>query len=169
MLMEEVIAYLGLGSNIGDRLSNMRAAVEYIRNYRGCCIVDVSALYETKAVGVIEQPDFLNAVISIRTILTPKDLLEMCRSIENELGRKRTIRWGPRVIDVDILVYDNLMIKTDELTIPHPEMTSRAFVMVPLAEIAPDLLVDGEIVSSEAVEKLDISGVREFCSKDWSV
>lgn len=107
-------------------------------------VVRVSSLYETAAVGVTDQPDFLNAVAEVETSLTAVDLLGALLNLENLLGRKRTIRWGPRVIDLDLLLYGDAQIALPELTVPHPRLRERAFVLVPLAEIAPDLALPGE-------------------------
>jgi 2-amino-4-hydroxy-6-hydroxymethyldihydropteridine diphosphokinase len=130
-----VIAYLGLGSNLGDKESNCRKAIALLaKNGR---VVRLSSLYCTEPMGYREQDDFINAVVELETGLSPDALLQQCRSIEEELGRVRTVRWGPRTIDVDILLYGTEMIETPELTIPHPLLHIRRFVLVPLCEIAP--------------------------------
>lgn len=134
---------------------------------RGCEVVAVSSLYLTKPVGVIDQPDFANAVIRVQTALGPHDLLATCRRIEQELGRGRTIRWGPRVIDIDILLYENAAVDNDELVIPHPRILDRAFVLVPLAEIAPDIEVAEGLSAKDAAERVDRSGVRLISDSSW--
>jgi 2-amino-4-hydroxy-6-hydroxymethyldihydropteridine diphosphokinase len=118
-------------------------------------VTAVSSLYETTPVGVIDQPDFLNAVVQVRTTRTPEELLQTALDMERKWGRVRTQRWGPRVLDIDLLVYGDRQIDTPALTVPHPRLRERAFVVVPLAEIAPDLVLpgDGEIVEKIA-EKL---------------
>jgi 2-amino-4-hydroxy-6-hydroxymethyldihydropteridine diphosphokinase len=130
-----VIAYIGLGSNRGDRIGTCRRALELLN--RAGSVVKVSSFYCTEPVGYEQQEEFVNAVAKLETGLSPGGLLAACRAIENELGRVRLIRWGPRTIDLDILLYGNDVIETPDLTIPHPQMDVRGFVLVPLNEIAP--------------------------------
>lgn len=125
-----------MGSNLGDREGNLRAAVNEVS--RHLAVGRISSLYETDPVGVTDQPLFLNLALVAQTDLEPKELLAVVKQVERDVGRRPTIRWGPRVVDIDILLYGDLVLDAPELTIPHPEMTSRAFVLVPLAEIAPD-------------------------------
>jgi 2-amino-4-hydroxy-6-hydroxymethyldihydropteridine diphosphokinase len=127
-------AYLGLGSNIGDRRAILQEAVEALDG-----VVAVSSLYETDPVGGVQQDSFYNIVVAIETGLEAHELLRRCQSLERAAKRKRIVRWGPRTLDVDILLFGDLVIDTPELTIPHPRMTERNFVMVPLLEVAPDL------------------------------
>jgi len=131
------IAYIGIGSNIGDRLSYIRRAINDIA--LNCEITNVSSIYETKPVGYTLQSNFLNCVISLRTALTPRLLLHFLFSIENNLQRERNTKLGPRTIDLDILLYDDLIMHENDLIIPHPEMHKRRFVLLPLNEIAPYL------------------------------
>lgn len=147
-------AYLGLGSNIGDTKQNLDSAIEMINASKDIKMLSKSSYYETEPVGYENQDWFLNLVIQIETILDPKKLLEFCQSIEEQLKRKRIIRWGPRTIDVDILLYENYSSDEEILTVPHPRMMERAFVMVPLFEIAPDLVIDG-LPITEIVKSLD--------------
>lgn len=135
--MAEETVYLGLGSNLGDRLGNLRRALAMLAEIAS--IEAVSSVYETAPWGVKEQPRFLNAVCRARTSLSPERLLEELQRIEKALGRQRGERWGPRPIDLDILFYDELVRDTPELTLPHPLLHERAFVLVPLAEVAPVL------------------------------
>ncbi|HNW36518.1 MAG TPA: 2-amino-4-hydroxy-6-hydroxymethyldihydropteridine diphosphokinase, partial [Candidatus Ozemobacteraceae bacterium] len=130
--------FLGLGSNLGHREENLQHALDLLQAH----VTDlrVSSLYETAPVGLVDQPAFLNAVCTGTTNLTAPDLLLAMLGIEASLGRVRTLRWGPRIIDIDLLLYDALILQTPELTIPHPRMAERAFVLVPLAELAPDLV-----------------------------
>lgn len=130
--------YLGLGANLGDRHTNLIQALQYLRSRAQ--IEKVSSLYETKPVGYLDQPDFLNLVCQVHTDLSPQELLSFLKQIEQRMGRQPTFRDGPRPIDIDILLYDDLVLETPELTIPHPRMANRAFVLVPLAEIAPDVV-----------------------------
>jgi 2-amino-4-hydroxy-6-hydroxymethyldihydropteridine diphosphokinase len=135
--------FLGLGSNLGDRQRNLRKAVGLLGD--ALDIVRVSSIYETDPVGVHYQPPFLNVVLQAETNLEPSALLATVKGIERDVGRVYTFRWGPRVLDVDILLYGDRTVDEPALVIPHPEMRSRAFVLVPLCEIAPQAcLPDGE-------------------------
>jgi len=131
------IAYIGIGSNLGDREANCIRAVREIAS-RGITVKRQSSLYETEPWGVKDQPGFINMVIEIETGLGPERLLELLKMVERDIGRQDTYRWGPRVIDLDILLYNDLVINTPELQIPHPLMDRRDFVLRPLSEIAPD-------------------------------
>jgi 2-amino-4-hydroxy-6-hydroxymethyldihydropteridine diphosphokinase len=132
------IAYIGVGSNVGDRKANCRKAFELLADTGR--VISVSSLYCTEPVGYKEQEDFINAVVSIETDLSVRELLDACHAIEDRLGRKRTLRWGPRTIDLDILLYGDQMMNQPHLVIPHPLMATRKFVLVPLAEIAPEVM-----------------------------
>lgn len=134
--------FIGLGSNIGDRRSFLENAVAMITD-----IVNVSSLYETAPIGGPEQEPFLNMVVELQTLLGPYEVLELCRKLEANAYRERTIRWGPRTLDADVLIYGNLVLDDVELTLPHPRMWNRAFVMYPLAELAPELLPEDWEVS----------------------
>ncbi len=137
--------YLGLGSNVGDRGSHLRAAIELLRE-RGVEVEAVSSTYETEPVGeVLDQPDFLNAAIRVRTDLEAEELLDLCKQIERERGRTLdSPRHSPRPLDVDLLLLGDLELSADRLTLPHPEVSSRRFVLVPLLELDPELsLPDG--------------------------
>jgi 2-amino-4-hydroxy-6-hydroxymethyldihydropteridine diphosphokinase len=139
------VGYLGLGSNVGDRAAHLRAAIELLEE-AGVEVAAVSSAYETEPVGeVLEQPDFLNAAARIRTGLEPEELLDRCKAIEVEQGRMMAgPRHGPRPLDVDLLLLGHLEIETDRLTLPHREVRSRRFVLVPLLELDPQLtLPDG--------------------------
>lgn len=137
MCNTEVIAYIGLGSNIGDREYQLNRALELLKSAEKVEVTTVSSFYNTAPVGYEQQPDFLNAVVEIMTTLSADDLLELCSKIEKELKRERIIRWGPRTIDLDILLFGNSVINEKDLVIPHPRMHERKFVMEPLNEIAP--------------------------------
>jgi 2-amino-4-hydroxy-6-hydroxymethyldihydropteridine diphosphokinase len=141
----ERIGYLGLGSNVGDRAGHLRAAIELLGE-RGVEVEAVSSAYETEPVGeVLDQPDFLNAAIRIRTSLEPEALLAVCKEIETERGRQLDApRHSPRPLDVDLLLLGDIELSTDRLTLPHPEVTTRRFVLAPLLELDSDLkLPDG--------------------------
>src|SRR5512135_1382760 len=131
------LVYISLGSNLGDRALNLTNAISALAPKVQSLLQ--SSIYETEPWGYADQPSFLNQVIRAETILGPLDLLEFMKEIEVKLGRKETFRFGPRLIDLDILFYDDLILDTPRLTIPHPRITERAFVLIPLAEIAPDL------------------------------
>lgn len=132
------IAYLGLGSNLGDRQENLSQAVTALS--KKMRVLRSSSLYETAAWGYLEQPAFLNLVIEVETNLTPLRLLNFLKKTETELGRVANFRYGPRLIDIDILFFDQLIRNTKRLQIPHPRLQDRAFVLKPLNEIAPDLV-----------------------------
>lgn len=133
------IAYLLLGTNLGNREANLQLAYDQISgNYSR--ITKTSTVYETAPWGVSEQPDFLNQVIEIETDQTPQELLKTCQAAENFAGPVKSEKWGARYLDIDILFYDDKIIETKELHIPHPQLHTRKFTLVPLAEIAPDLI-----------------------------
>ena len=133
-------AHLALGSNLGDRLANLQGAVDGLAATDGVSLVAVSAVYETDPVGGPVQDDYLNAVVEVTTTLDPHDLLAVCGRLEQEARRVRIERWGPRTLDVDVLLIDDLRIDTDDLEVPHPRMWERAFVLAPLHDVAPDLV-----------------------------
>ena len=129
------IAYLSIGSNIGNRLETFQRALQLLDEHTEISIEELSSIYETDPVGYTDQACFLNAVIKINTCLKPEELLQTCLFIESQLGRKREIRWGPRTLDLDILLYNQENIETESLIVPHPRMQERAFVMIPLMEL----------------------------------
>lgn len=130
--------YLALGSNMGDRLAHLTKALQALVGV--VIIEEVSSVYETEPVGYLEQAKFFNIVCRGRTQLSPQELLALAKATEKQIGRVPTFRNGPRVIDIDILLYGTLHIEEEQLVIPHPRMTERAFVMVPLVEIAPHII-----------------------------
>lgn len=129
--------YIALGSNIGDSETYLNEAVEKIGQIPTCTVEKVSSYLVTEPYGVTDQPDFLNACLKMRTLLYPEELLKELNRIEKEAGRERIIHWGPRTLDLDILLYDDIVLEEDDLCIPHVEMHKRSFVLEPLAEIAP--------------------------------
>lgn len=133
-------AYLGLGSNVGDRLEQLESAIKILDNADGVQVSQISPVYETEPVGYVEQPYFLNLCIEVKTILTPQKLLQQCFYTEHQLHRVRDVRWGPRTLDVDILLYENEIIEEETLTVPHPRMRERAFVLTPLNDIAANVV-----------------------------
>ncbi len=131
------IAYIGIGSNLGNREENCRKAITLLTG-KSIKILKCSSLYETEPWGVKEQPEFINMAVEIETHMEPLELLRAIKEIENGMGRREGLRWGPRVMDLDILLYDDLILRTQELEIPHPRLRDREFVLKPLSEIAPD-------------------------------
>ncbi len=139
--------FLGLGSNLGDRLGNLRRAVEGLEA-RGVKVLRASSAYETAPLGLEGQPDFINAVLEVETPLSPEDLLRACKEVEKSIGRTGRERWGPREIDVDVLLYRGKAVDDGRLKVPHPRLTERLFALAPLLEIEPDAaLPDGRHLS----------------------
>ena len=132
-------AYLSLGSNMGDRSNFLKTALETLVSAYPIELVNVSSIYETDPVGYTDQDLFLNMVVQVKTELSPIELLDACSETEIELGRKREIHWGPRTIDLDILLFNEENMITERLVIPHPRMFERAFVIIPLLEISPEI------------------------------
>jgi 2-amino-4-hydroxy-6-hydroxymethyldihydropteridine diphosphokinase len=150
--------YLALGTNLGDRLANLatlqNALPPQVR------VLAASPVYETPPWGYLDQPAFLNQVLEAETELSPQELLDTLKRLEVEMGRQSTIRYGPRLIDVDILFYDNLVLESDRLVIPHPRLDERAFVLVPMADLAPGFIhpVSGESIE-QLLDKVDRGGI----------
>ncbi len=153
--------FLSMGSNLGDRLTNLQDAIRSLPP--NIQLLSQSQIYETEPWGYTEQPAFLNLVIKANTELPPKNVLTFIKDIEVALGRKATFRFGPRLIDLDILLYDDLVLNSPGLTIPHPRLTERGFVLIPLAELAPDLI---HPVTRKTIQQLlstiDTTGVKVF-------
>jgi 2-amino-4-hydroxy-6-hydroxymethyldihydropteridine diphosphokinase len=152
--------YLALGTNLGDRPDNLKEALQKLR---ACATVEkVSPCYETKPVGYEEQLDFLNLTCLVTTALSPLQLLRDLKDIEQQMGRRASFRNAPRPIDIDILLFDDLVFNSPELTIPHPRMNERAFVLVPLADIAPDIVHPVlHITVREMLESVDRQGITD--------
>jgi 2-amino-4-hydroxy-6-hydroxymethyldihydropteridine diphosphokinase len=134
---QSITAYLGLGSNLGDRAANLWEATRRLGELRRCTVERVSRLYETAPVGPQDQPWFLNAALRVETAFAPHDLLHAAQQIEQAMGRTLGERWGPRIIDLDVLLFGEKRIASAELTIPHPELWKRRFVLVPLMDVVP--------------------------------
>ena len=134
------VAYIGFGSNIGDRLKHIQNALHALSKTEGITLQQISSIYKTDPVGYEAQAEFLNGVAAIQTTLPPLSLLHTLKDIEIAVGRQHRIRWGPREIDLDLLIYGDVCLQTEELVVPHPKMHLRRFVLVPLAEIAPYLV-----------------------------
>ncbi len=137
------LAYVGLGSNLGDRFATIREAVRRLKRVPGVSVPRVSTLRETAPVGVAEQPPFWNGVAEVACAVEPEELLEHLLRIEKELGRVRAKRWGPRTIDLDLLLFGSRRVRSERLTVPHPRLTERRFVLEPLAELCPERIVPG--------------------------
>lgn len=154
---------LGLGSNLGDRLDTLQRAVDMLGGDPSVRIVACSRVWETDPVGGVEQPDFLNVVVRAEVDLDPHELLAACRRVEAALGRVRTTRWGPRTIDIDILLYGRRTIDEPDLSVPHPRMLERAFVVLPLLELDPDpIMPDGSRVLDVRLGPDAAGGARPF-------
>ena len=153
--MSERVGYLGLGSNVGDREAHLRAALDLLGTH-GVEVEAVSSTYETEPVGeILDQPDFLNAAIRVRTGLEPEELLDVCKAIEVEQGRMMAgPRHGPRPLDIDLLLLGDIELETERLTLPHPQVTSRRFVLAPLLELDPKLTLPDGTRLARALEEL---------------
>ncbi len=147
-------AYLALGSNVGDRLGHLRQAVALLTSTQGITLQRVASLYETEPVGVRDQPWFLNTVVELSTDLSPHQLLGVAKQVERSVGRTPTFRWGPREVDVDLLLYDGERVADDQLTVPHPRMSERLFVLLPLRELYPDWKGDEGTGIDQLIERL---------------
>lgn len=161
-------AFIGLGANLGDREATLKAAVEALRTISNVSIVEPSSIYETDPIGGIAQPMFLNAVAGVETTLTPEQLLEAMMQIEQTFGRVRTVRNGPRTLDLDLLVYQGEVRSTERLVLPHPRMFERAFVVVPLRELISRQRFASTVWSDlriQLAKPLPISGVRLFSNR----
>jgi 2-amino-4-hydroxy-6-hydroxymethyldihydropteridine diphosphokinase len=165
--MSENISYIGLGGNIGNPQDAMSRSLRLLDGTPSIRVGRVSSIYRTPPWGKIDQPDFLNSAAQLYTSLSPRELLQVCLDTEMSLKRVRAERWGPRVIDIDILMYGSNAIAEEGLEIPHPRMLSRAFVLLPLAEIAPDLDLAGISVSARA-SLADRQGIEVLPNRsDW--
>jgi 2-amino-4-hydroxy-6-hydroxymethyldihydropteridine diphosphokinase len=145
--------YLSLGSNLGNRKAYLQQAIDALANLLHTTLISASSVYETPPWGLKEQPAFLNLCLGLDTQLAPKALLNACLKIEKSAGRERDVRWGPRVLDIDILTYGEVQLHEHGLTLPHPQMLNRAFVLMPLNEIAPELNLETHL------KQLDTAGI----------
>jgi len=157
------IAYIGLGSNLGESKSILQNSISRLATEKNIRLLKISSLYASKPLGEKNQPNYINAVISVSTQLSPHQLLQLLQEIELEFGRERTHeRWASRTLDMDILLYNQLICLDERLTLPHPEMTQRDFVLVPLCEIAPDTMIPGIGDIETVLKACDIRGLEKL-------
>lgn len=152
-------AFIALGANLGDPVAQLREAAQRLRNTAGLHSVQLSPIYFSAPVGVVDQPRFANAAVRLETSLDARALLAVCHAVEHTMGRVRTVRWGPRTIDLDLIFFGTLRLTDEALTLPHPRWSERAFVVQPIYELAPDLIVDG-VPLRETLAKLDRSDLQ---------
>ncbi len=158
--------FIGLGANLGPREKNICRAIKYLTAHPEIELEAWSSFYETEPVGKTDQPDFINAVVAIKTTLSAKELLTECQAVEDKLGRIRLERWGPRVIDVDLLSFSKLVVnQPGELELPHPRMAERCFVLLPLQEIAPEFSLSGTTIGELIKSCPDNSKVKVFADR----
>lgn len=162
--MERV--WLGLGSNLGDKKKQLALALAAL-DAKGIIIGRKSSLYKSKPWGFKKQPPFINAVAEVFTDLRPQELLSVCQQVEYELGRERLRHWGPRIIDIDILLLGERQIKEDNLQIPHPYITERNFVLLPLSEIEPQLIIPGQGRVDQLLSACGHRGIARNRKKEW--
>ena len=153
-------ATLGLGSNLGDRLANLQFAIDSLNVATGTQVHSISPVYETDPVGGPEQDDYLNAVVVLKTILSPQQLLEVAQKIELDALRERKEHWGPRTLDLDLLAMDDLILDTENLVLPHPRAHERGFVLLPWSTLDPDFVIPGKRSVAQLLTEVDVSGVR---------
>ena len=159
-----VIAFVGLGGNLGDAVATLRSAVQALAGLPETRVLQVSSLYRTPAWGLQQQADFINGAALLETRLEARELLEALLGVERDFGREREAgsRWGPRTLDLDLLLYGDAVIGEPGLQVPHPHLHERAFALVPLLEIAPDILIPGQGRARDALSSLDISAIESL-------
>ena len=157
-----VVAFVGLGGNLGEVAATLRAATSALSRLPGTRLLRASRLYRTPAWGLEQQPDFINGVVALETRLAPRELLDALLRIEREFGREREggPRWGPRNLDLDLMLHGEAVVEQDGLRLPHPHLHERAFVLVPLLEIAADILIPGQGSARDALSRLDSSAIE---------
>lgn len=160
-----LMAYIGIGSNLDDPVAQVREAIEELGIIPDSLLIASSSLYSSKPMGAIDQPDYVNAVVSIDTVLSPQTLLQTLQGIERRRGRMHTVeKWGPRVLDLDLLLYGHRVIETADLTVPHPGLHERDFVLVPLEEIAGDINIPGRGMLSAFISRCKRHSLRKLAS-----
>ncbi len=155
-------AFVALGANLKNPVLQVTQALSELDALERTRVLATSSLYRTAPVGYADQPDFVNAVVKLQTGLSPRELLQALHTIENRHARKRSMRNAPRTLDLDLLLYGMLVMREEDLTLPHPRMHERAFVLMPLAEIAPDVAVPGHASASRLLAQVDRSGVEKL-------
>jgi 2-amino-4-hydroxy-6-hydroxymethyldihydropteridine diphosphokinase len=160
--MSLVDAYIGLGSNLDNPEAQLHKAVSSLQQLPDTILVCISSFYQTRPVGPGDQPDYINAVALLSTGLTARQLLEHMQAIENCHGRIRNSHWGPRTLDLDLLLYDSDIINEDDLTVPHPEMHKRGFVLFPLYEIAPEISIPGHGPVTDLLQSINAGDVEKL-------
>lgn len=157
-----VVAFIGLGGNLGEVAATLRAATDALADLRETRLLRASRLYRTPAWGLEQQPDFINGVVALETGLTPRELLDALLDVEREFGRERDdgLRWGPRSLDLDLLLHGDAVVEQPGLRLPHPHLHERAFALVPLLEIAADILIPGQGSARDALSRLDASAIE---------
>lgn len=156
-------AYIGLGSNLSDPAKQLKSAVKIISSLKDCQINKISSLYFSRPMGPQDQPDYMNAVLSLSTELTAMELLDKLQNIENSAGRvRKDNRWGARILDLDIILFGQQTINNERLTIPHYGMKTREFVLMPLYEISPTLTLPCDVTLNELIQSLDQNGLKIF-------
>ena len=159
----KLIAYIGIGSNLDDPVSQVKEAIEELETVPDSVLAACSSLYSSKPMGPTDQPDYVNAVAALDTLLSADDLMQALRKIEDRQGRDRSgDKWGPRIIDLDLLLYGKKKINTDELTVPHPGMHERDFVIIPLAEIAGNLNIPGHGQLSDLIRQCEKHSTKKL-------
>lgn len=161
-------AYLSLGSNLGERAYYLEAAIRGLGQCKDVKIRKESSVYETEPWGLAEQPVFWNMVLEIETELDPFELLNVCQKVENNLGRKRIIKWGPRTVDIDVLLYDNIVVDSLELIIPHPHLEEREFVLAPLRELRPELILPSGYIIQNVHGEGKVKNLGDLCKSTIS-
>lgn len=157
------LAYVALGANLADPLAQVRAALEALTRLPESRLLRTSSLYRTTPVGIHHQPDFINAVVAFETILTPQAMLAALFAVEEQFGRRRDFHHAPRTLDLDLLLYDNEVIDTPQLQLPHPRMHLRAFVLAPLLEIAPDCRIPGRGSAAAWLPAVSMQHIERLC------
>ena len=152
---------IGLGSNMGEREQNLQQALGMLEADSSIRIEKISSIYETAPFGVMDQDDFLNMVVAVETELSPENLLQKCLGVENAMGRVRSRHWGPRIIDLDLLFYDAVQMQTNNLTLPHPGIGQRAFVLIPMRDVAMDTQLQGGLTIDSMLAGVTESGEQE--------
>jgi 2-amino-4-hydroxy-6-hydroxymethyldihydropteridine diphosphokinase len=161
-------AYLSLGSNLGERAYYLGAAIRGLEWCKEVKICKESSVYETEPWGLAEQPVFWNMVLEIETELDPFELLHLCQKVENNLGRKRISKWGPRTVDIDVLLYDNIVVDKLELILPHPYLEEREFVLAPLRELSPELILPSGYVIKNVHGEGKVKNLGDLCKSTIS-